>query len=133
MAILSFRDPETETLYLGTRAARWVNIERVALRKLTQLAISSRLENLRVPPGNRLETLSGDRQGQPSIHINDIVAGKRAVTAETDLLLCRYFGVSDGWWLLLQAHYDTHIARRELGKQLQKVHRYKLLSETVAL
>ena len=50
---------------------RWVNMERVALRKLTQLAISSRLEDLRVPPGNRLEQLSGDRAGQHSIRIND--------------------------------------------------------------
>jgi proteic killer suppression protein len=46
-------------------------MERVALRKLTQLAISSRLEDLRVPPGNRLEQLSGDRAGQHSIRIND--------------------------------------------------------------
>jgi proteic killer suppression protein len=58
-------------LYQGKGVARWVNIERVALRKLTQLAISSRLEDLRVPPGNRLEALSGDRLGQHSIRIND--------------------------------------------------------------
>ncbi|MCE2832728.1 MAG: type II toxin-antitoxin system RelE/ParE family toxin, partial [Oxalobacteraceae bacterium] len=51
--------------------ARWVNIERAALRKLTQLAVSSRLEDLRVPPGNRLESLRGDRAGQYSIRIND--------------------------------------------------------------
>jgi len=50
---------------------RWVNIERPALRKLTQLAVSSRLEDLRVPPGNRLEALRGSRKGQHSIRIND--------------------------------------------------------------
>ena len=65
----------------------------------------------------------------PVTRIYDIVAGKRAVTAETDLLLCRYFGVSDGWWLALQAHHDTRVARRELGKRLQKVPRCKLLTE----
>ena len=65
----------------------------------------------------------------PVTRIYDIVAGKRAVTAETDLLLCRYFGVSDGWWLALQAHHDTHVARRELGKRLQKVPRCKRLTE----
>ena len=71
MAICSFRCTDTETLYKGERVARWVNIERLALRKLTQLAISNRLEDLRVPPGNRLEALSGDRLGQHSIRIND--------------------------------------------------------------
>ncbi|HQT82458.1 MAG: addiction module antidote protein, HigA family [Ferrovum sp. 34-44-207] len=68
----------------------------------------------------------------PVTRIYDIVAGKRAITAETDLLLCRYFGVSDGWWLALQAHHDTQIARRELGKRLHKIHRCKLLPEAVA-
>jgi toxin HigB-1 len=71
MAICSFRCIDTETLYNGKRVARWVNIESVALRKLSQLAISSRLEDLRIPPGNRLEALSGDRLGQHSIRIND--------------------------------------------------------------
>jgi proteic killer suppression protein len=71
MAICSFRCTETETLYKGKRVARWVNIERVALRKHTQLAISSRLEDLRIPPGNRLEALTGDRLRQHSIRIND--------------------------------------------------------------
>ena len=71
MAIHSFRCTDTETLHHRKRVARWVNIERVALRKLTQLVIASRLEDLRVPPGNRLEALSGDRLGQHSIRIND--------------------------------------------------------------
>ncbi len=65
----------------------------------------------------------------PVTRIYDIVAGKRAVTAETDLLLCRYFGISDGWWLRVQAHHDTHIARRELGPRLQKIKRCKLLAK----
>jgi addiction module HigA family antidote len=69
----------------------------------------------------------------PVTRIYDIVAGKRSITAETDLLLCRYFGVSDGWWLALQSHHDTHIARRELGNRLKKITRCKLLSETVSL
>ena len=66
----------------------------------------------------------------PVTRIYDIVAGRRAVTAETDLLLCRYFGVTDGWWLALQAHHDTQVARRAMGKRLQKVPRCKLLTET---
>ena len=51
----------------------------------------------------------------PATRMYDIVSGKRAVIAETDLLLCRYFGLSDGWWLAVQSHHDTHVARRELG------------------
>lgn len=71
MPIQSFQCAETAALYRGQRIPRWVNIERSALRKLTQLAVSSRLEDLRIPPGNRLELLKGDRDGQHSIRIND--------------------------------------------------------------
>ena len=68
----------------------------------------------------------------PVTRIYEIVSGKRAVTAETDLLLCRYFGLSDGWWLALQAHQDTQLARRALGKRLQKVSRCELLTQAAA-
>ena len=51
--------------------SRWVNIERAALRKLQQLNWSSVLDDLRAPPGNRLEALKGDRKGQHSIRINE--------------------------------------------------------------
>lgn len=70
--------------------------------------------------------------GVPLTRVYEIVAGRRAITAETDLLLCRYFGLSDGWWLALQAHHDTRIARRELGKRLAKVRRCPLLVEDKA-
>ena len=69
----------------------------------------------------------------PVTRIYDIVAGKRGVTAETDLLLCRYFGMSDGWWLALQSHHDTQIARRELGKRLENIPRCALLTDAMAL
>ena len=68
----------------------------------------------------------------PATRVYDIVSGKRAITAETDLLLCRYFGLTDGWWLALQSHHDTQIARRELGKRLDKIRRCSLLAEAVA-
>ena len=69
--IRSFRCAETESLSKGIRVRRFVNIEAVARRKLRQLEIASRLEDLRVPPGNRLEALKGRRSGQYSIRIND--------------------------------------------------------------
>lgn len=68
--------------------------------------------------------------GVPLTRIYDIVAGKRAITADTDLLLCRYFGLSDGWWLSLQSHHDTQVARKSLGKRLNEIRRCALLAPT---
>jgi proteic killer suppression protein len=69
--IRSFKCPDTESLARGIRVKRFVNIEAVARRKLRQLEIASRLDDLKVPPGNRLEALKGRRVGQYSIRIND--------------------------------------------------------------
>jgi len=69
--IVSFKDADTEALAAGRRVRRFVNIEVVARRKLRQLQIVGRLDDLRVPPGNRLEALKGDRGGQHSIRVND--------------------------------------------------------------
>jgi proteic killer suppression protein len=71
MAIVSFACAETENLYRGTRAKRFVNIQKVAMRKLAMLNRAATLQDLRVPPGNRLEALVGNRAGQYSIRIND--------------------------------------------------------------
>ncbi len=69
--IKTFRCSDTEALSNGRRVKRFVNIESVARRKLRQLQIADRLEDLRVPPGNRLEALKGDRAGQHSLRVND--------------------------------------------------------------
>ena len=69
--IASFRDADTQALAQGARVSRFVAIESVARRKLRQLEIAGRLDDLRIPPGNRLEALKGDRAGQHSIRIND--------------------------------------------------------------
>ena len=53
--------------------------------------------------------------------IGEIVAGKRAITADTDLRLCRFFKLSDGCWLRLQADYDTALTRDSLAKTLAKI------------
>ena len=68
--IISFKCKDTEKLAMGRRVRRFVNFERVALRKIRQMQAASVLEDLKVPPGNMLESLSGDRQGQYSIRIN---------------------------------------------------------------
>ncbi len=71
MPIQSFKCDDTRRLFDGQRVARWVSVERPALRKLAQLDWSVLLADLKVPPGNRLEALKGDRKGQHSIRIND--------------------------------------------------------------
>jgi proteic killer suppression protein len=71
MAIKSFKCADTEALFRMDRVPRFVAFERVALRKLVQLDIAGSLEDLRTPPGNRLESLAGARAGQWSIRVND--------------------------------------------------------------
>ena len=186
--ILTFKCAHTEALSNGRRVRRFVNIEGSARRKLRQLQIAGRLEDLRSPPGNRLEALKGNRPSHHSIRVNDkfricfrwtaagvedvgivdytrekqmrrlkpmtpgellreeflvpmglsqyrlakeigvlaqriseIVAGKRAITADTDLRLCRFFGLSNGYWLRAQATHDTEVAEKALAKSLAKI------------
>jgi proteic killer suppression protein len=69
--IRSFRDARTDALFRDLEVPKFRAIERVARRKLLYLHQARRLEDLRVPPGNRLEALKGDRRGQHSIRIND--------------------------------------------------------------
>lgn len=69
--IQSFRCRDTQALFERRRVARFVNIERVARRKLEQLEWAERIEDLRIPPQNRLEASKGSGKGQWSIRIND--------------------------------------------------------------
>ena len=70
--IRSFAGRETELVWRGVRSRRLpAEMQRVALRKLVMIAAAGRIEDLRVPPGNRLEALRGDREGQWSIRVND--------------------------------------------------------------
>lgn len=59
--------------------------------------------------------------GVPAQRIGDIVAGKRSVTADTDLRLCRFFGLSNGYWLRAQVAYDTEIAEYAIGPKLVRI------------
>ena len=57
----------------------------------------------------------------PPQRIGEIVAGRRTITADTDLRLCRLFGLSNGYWLRAQAAHDTELAQAALGKKLAKI------------
>lgn len=71
VVIVSFKCKDTESLARGWRVRRFIGIEAVARRKLRQLEVANSLDDLRVPPGNRMEALKGDRVGQHSIRVND--------------------------------------------------------------
>ena len=59
--------------------------------------------------------------GVPAQRIGDIVSGKRSITADTDLRLCRFFGLSNGYWLRAQAAHDTEVAERAMAAKLAKI------------
>ena len=63
--------------------------------------------------------------GVPAGRIGQIVAGERSITADTDLRLCRFFGLSDGYWLRAQAAYDTEVAREKLAPELKRIRPWK--------
>jgi toxin HigB-1 len=71
LVIYSFVCTDTETLFRSVSVRRFKNIERVARRKLLQLHAATELASLRIPPGNQLEALKGNRSGQYSIRVND--------------------------------------------------------------
>lgn len=71
VAIKTFKCADAEALFGLQRVARFANIERAALRKLKQFDLARGIDDLRAPPGNRLEQLKGDRAGQWSIRVND--------------------------------------------------------------
>jgi len=59
--------------------------------------------------------------GVPAQRIGEIVAGRRAITADTDLRLCRFFGLSNGYWLRAQVAHDTEVAEEALADQLAHI------------
>lgn len=59
--------------------------------------------------------------GVPAQRIGQIVLGRRRITADTDLRLCRFFGLTDGYWLRAQTAYDIDVARRDLDAELKRI------------
>ncbi len=66
--------------------------------------------------------------GVPLSRISEIAAGRRAITADTDLRLCKYFELSEGWWLRGQIRFETEMAKRTLNKELAQIRRWALLA-----
>ncbi len=64
----------------------------------------------------------------PAQRIGAIVSGKRSITADTDLRLCRFFGLSNGYWLRAQVAYDTEVAEEELAEELKQIQPWKNFS-----
>ena len=69
--IVNFADKDTESIAHGYRVKQFDSFARIAQRKLRQLEIAGSIQDLRIPPGNRLEKLAGNRDGQWSLRIND--------------------------------------------------------------
>ena len=59
--------------------------------------------------------------GVPAQRIGEVVAGRRSITADTDLRLCKFFGLSNGYWLRAQAAYDTEVAQEKLSAVIKKI------------
>ncbi len=67
--------------------------------------------------------------GVPAQRISEIVAGKRTITADTDLRLCKFFSLSNGYWLRAQAAHDTEVAERQMGKVLTKIRPWTVVAK----
>jgi proteic killer suppression protein len=117
--IKSFRDKETKKIFSRQISNKLPqNIQPTARKKLVIIDAAPDLNDLRIPPGNRLEALKGNRKGQHSIRINEIVHGKRSITADTALRLGRFFGMSPQFWLNLQTRYDLEVTEDFLADRL---------------
>ncbi len=78
------------------------------------------LEEFLIPMGLSRYRLAKEI-GVPAQRVGEIVAGRRAITADTDLRLCRFFGLSSGYWLRAQAAYDTEVAQVALKDVLARI------------
>ena len=71
--------------------------------------------------------------GVPPQRIGEIMAGRRVITADTDLRLCRFFGLSNGYWLRAQAAHDTEVAERTLATTLAKIRPWRTTQTSAPL
>ena len=92
------------------------------MRKVAPVSPGEMLEEEFLIPLGMTKYRLAKEIGVPPQRIGDIVAGKRSITADTDLRLCRFFSLTDGWWLRLQAKYDTEMAKDGLAEVLKNIH-----------
>lgn len=78
------------------------------------------LEDFLIPMGITKYRLAKEI-GVPAQRIGEIVAGRRTITADTDLRLCKFLGLSRGWWLRAQNAFDTEVAERKIAEELEKI------------
>jgi antitoxin HigA-1 len=90
-------------------------------KKLNPVSPGEMLSEEFLKPLNMSKYRLAKEIGVPAQRVGEIIAGRRGITADTDLRLCRFFGLSDGWWLRLQADYDMQITRSGLAKTLAKI------------
>lgn len=91
------------------------------MRKVAPVSPGEMLEEEFLKPLGMTKYRLAKEIGVPPQRIGDIIAGKRSITADTDLRLCRFFSLSDGWWLRLQAQYDTVMAKDGLAEVLKNI------------
>ncbi len=82
-----------------------------------------------ITPLNISQNHVADALGIPRNRIHLIISGTRSVTADTDLRLCKYFGLSEGFFLRLQITYDLMEAKRAIGKQIAKIKPFKAIEQ----
>jgi addiction module HigA family antidote len=98
------------------------------MRRITPISPGEMLEAEFLKPLGITKYRLAKEIGVPAGRISEIVAGRRAITADTDLRLCKYFGLSEGWWLRGQVRFDTEIAKRTMQKELAKIKQCPLLA-----
>ena len=103
------------------RLKLWITTEGIIMRDIPPVTPGEMLDEEFLKPLGLTKYRLAKDIGVPAQRIGDIVAGKRSITADTDLRLCKYFGLSDGWWLRGQANYDTAIARDAMSEELEKI------------
>ena len=117
--VKDFKCKHSEMLFHDNYVRKFKAIERISRRKLLMLHRAKELNDLRVPPGNRLEVLGGDRVGQFSIRINKQWRICFVWENGDALRLSKYFGTTPDFWLGLQMEFDLRRAKRETWPQEQ--------------